>query len=241
MKITPPIPTVPRPILFVGLILAILLAGFGSCKLVHRRPRITMSFLDSRARPHIEAAQAAIPVAVSRICEHRMHLFKLLLSDKLTGGKKAQTFIAGVIGPTIVEPLGKAAAVYACATNANAAVDLATEAAMDSLTSQLYAASSLAMEAILLKSIIQSARNTIASCVPRLAASWGAAGTCAVADGPLPIGDIIGLVLAAGGTALSLHDIHRACAMLPSNLTASLEEAVAATVAQCRLEAASAL
>ena len=58
----------------------------------------------------------------------------------------------------------------------------------------------------------------MAALAGRLAASVAAGGTCAAADGPFPIGDCIGGVVAIGGTAWTAYDLYRVTKTLPSEM-----------------------
>jgi hypothetical protein len=50
-----------------------------------------------------------------------------------------------------------------------------------------------------------------------------AGGTAAaVADGPLPIGDVIGVALTVGGTAWSIYDLRQLSKQLPKDLENTL-------------------
>ena len=236
-----------KTILLTSLAVAAALAGYSSC---HGRrdaasgasaPRFSMRQLDAKARPHIEQAESAIPHVTARLCSHKCRLFWLIAKDRCTGSSEARRHIASVIEPTIIVPLRKAAAVYKCAVNADAAVGMTADAAIDNLSSRLYATAGLAIEAVFIRATMQSCAKVMASCAPRLAASWSQAGACAVADGPFPIGDAIGAALAVGGTLWCAADLHRASKALPREISTALRDAIAATVSQCRMEAASAL
>ncbi|MBO4344717.1 MAG: hypothetical protein J5833_03105 [Victivallales bacterium] len=237
-----------KTILFASLAVAVVLAGYPSCARRLRAasgaagaPRFTMSQLDAKARPHIRQAEAAIPDVTARLCSHKCRLFWLIAKDRCTGSSEARRHIAEAIEPTIIVPLRKAAAIYKCAVNADAAVGMTADAAIDNLSSRLYATAGLAIEAVFIRATLQSCAKVMASCAPRLAASWSQAGVCAMADGPFPIGDAIGAALVVGGTIWCAADLHRASKALPAEISTALRSAVAATVAQCRMEAASAL
>ena len=234
---------IPRAVMLTMLSMGIVLAGIGSChsRLARPRPRFTMAMLDSRAAAHISEAKTAIPAVVADLCHERGHLYWLMVKDKCLGGERAKEYIAKRLDKRIVVPLKQAAAVYQCALNSDAAVGMTEETALDALSSQLYATAGLAIEGLFIKATLESCLAVAGRCAPQLAATLGASATCAAADGPLPIGDIIGAALAVGGTAWCCHDIYKAHKELPANLATALETAVAATVAQCRQEAMSAL
>lgn len=227
------------PVLVLAAVL-VFIASVKGCK-SSSKPRLTMAKLDAEAQKYIDQANAGIPRAVAKLCKNRTKLFCLVLKDRCSRRHRAERHIASVIEPEVLTPLRKAAAIYACAVDKDASVEMVAEAAKENLDRKLYAFAGLAIEAVFVRATIQSCMVVLGSCAPRLAASWGIAGTCALADGPLPIGDIIGIVLAAGGTIWSGAELHRAYKALPSQLTYALQDAVAATITQCRLEAAKAL
>ena len=233
---------IPRAVMLAVLSMGIVLAGLGSCSRATRpRPRLTMAMLDARAAAHISEAKAAIPAVVADICHERGHLYWLMVKDKCLGGDRAREYIAQRLDKRIVVPLRKAAAVYQCAFNSDEAIGMTEEAALDALSSQLYATAGLAIEGFFIRATLDSCLAVAGRCAPQLAATLGASATCAASDGPLPIGDIIGAALAVGGTVWCCHDIYKAHKELPANMTAALETAVSATVAQCRQEAMSVL
>ena len=74
----------------VPLIIAMILAGLGTCRRTARhmdtepsRPRFTMEQLDAKAKPFIAEANEAVPKAVAELCSDRVKLFWLLLKDKI--------------------------------------------------------------------------------------------------------------------------------------------------------------
>ena len=99
-----------------------------------------------------------------------------------------------------------------------------------------YAIGALSIEALFLHKTLASLYTILGSIVGRLAVSAGSGTTLAAADGPLPFGDILGVVLAAGGTAWSVYDINKASKQLPSELEALLRQAVHDCQAACRME-----
>ena len=63
----------------------------------------------------------------------------------------------------------------------------------------------------------------------RICGSLGVAGICAVADGPLPIGEIAGGVVAVGGLAWTAWDIYDVTSVMPKKLNSELRNGIAAT------------
>ena len=66
----------------------------------------------------------------------------------------------------------------------------------------------------------------------------GSGAALAVADGPLPVGDMLGVALAVGGTALSIHDLKTVQRQLPGALTEALRRSVEEYRVSARMEAA---
>ncbi len=237
-----------RPVLIIPLSAVLILAILGASRqdtpsmdVQPPSPRFTMEQLDAKARPFIAEANNAVPDVVAELCADRTKLFWLLLKDQLFATAEARDYMSSIVGGRITAPLGKAAAVYKCAFNTDAAIGMTEDAALESLSRQLYASAGLAVEAVCVKATMDSCARVLAHCTPKLATSWGLFGTCAAADGPFPIGDVIGVVLAVGGSAWCCLDLYDAYNALPGELSDALRAAISSTIAQCRQEAASAL
>lgn len=67
-----------------------------------------------------------------------------------------------------------------------------------------------AIEVALIRSTVESFRVLASVAIGRLSGTAVAAGTAAVADGPLPIGDVVGAIIAVGGSAWTIWDIRKA-------------------------------
>ena len=243
----PPNP-ITRTITIVCLSGVLVLAGIASCRNrtagrmpPPQKPRFTISELDAKAQPYIDEANAAVQAVVAELCDNRLSLYWMMLRDKCVGGDSTGRHIAEVIGPRIVVPLRKAAAVYKCAVNADAMTGMTRDAAIDNLSRQLYASAGLAIEAVFIRATINSLVSVLANCAPTMTASLSTAGACAAADGPLPVGDIVGVIVAIGGTAWSGYELYNAHQALSSEMSDALRNAISVTIAQCRLEAANAL
>ena len=112
--------------------------------------------------------------------------------------------------------------------------NLVTEVGKNNLAASAYAVGGLALEAIFLKTLIRSLSRALGAAAARLAASWGGAAASAVADGPLPFGDIIGVVMGVGGTIWSVYDLWQCRVRLPLEISAVLNAAVDSCRDQCR-------
>lgn len=69
-------------------------------------------------------------------------------------------------------------------------------------------------------------RKALASCVVRATASMATGAGTAVADGPLPIGDIIGAVITVGGLSWTAYDIYQVTKTMPGEMRQNMYDAV---------------
>lgn len=81
------------------------------------------------------------------------------------------------------------------------------------------ATASLGIEAVFIRRTINDLSQLFAKPVARLTASLGISGGVAIADGPLPFGDIAGGIISGGGLIWSGIDITYVTAVLPPELT----------------------
>ena len=233
-----------KTLIFAGLILAVLLAAAGM-----RTSRTTIKYagkatslpeLDQRARPFFEEAEKNIPKVVSNLTgtEAFLNLCALAVTDKVTGSDKLERKIASAIEGPILTPCRRAAAVYGCDINPNLARGYLSSLHRDSMTSALYASGGLALEAAFLKTTLKSVQCVIGPIAGKIAAKFGTGAALAAADGPFPFGDAVGVALAVGGTAWSVHDLLALRRDLPGAISAALRQAIQEYWKQCRLEAA---
>lgn len=231
-------------LVLAGLALAILLAAAGM-----RTNRTTTKFagnasslteLDLRARPFFEEAEKSIPNVVSELSGTQafLNMCGLAVVDKISGSNKMEQKLASVIDGPILAPCRKGAAVYGCNINPVLARGYLSGLHRDAMTSALYASGGLALEAAFLKTTLKSVQCVIGPIAGKIAAKIGTGATLAAADGPLPIGDTIGVILAVGGSAWSVHDLLALRRDLPGAISAALRQAIQEYWKQCRLEAA---
>ena len=98
-----------------------------------------------------------------------------------------------------------------------------------------------AMEALFIRSTYECIKKLMLPIIKRLAASWTACGVSSVSDGPLPIMDIIGAVIAIGGTAWTAYDVYQITNVLPIQLeyeVLALEERYRMTIMRKASESA---
>ena len=233
-----------RVLFYIGLGLALFLGicGLPSLKPGNRNPAVvpSMSELDQRARPFFEEAERNIPKVVADLSGTQafLNLCCLAVADKITGSDKVERKLASVIDGPILSPCRKGAAVYGCGINPSLAHRNLSGIHQDAMTSALYASGGLALEAVFLKPTMKALQHIIGPLVGKIAAKLGLGATCAAADGPLPIGDTIGVILAVGGSAWSVHDLLALRRDLPDTMSAALHQAIQEYWKQCRLEAA---
>ena len=232
-----------RTLFYVGLCIALVFGFYGlsSLKAGSRQNAVvtSMSELDHRAKPFFDEAERNIPKVVSDLSGTKsfLNLCYLAVTDKITGSDKLEREIASVIDGPILAPCRKGAAVYGCGINSGLAHGNLSAIHREAVTSALYAAGGLALEAVFLKPTMDALQRVIGPLIGKIAAKLGVGATCAAADGPLPIGDTIGVILAVGGTAWSVHDLLDLRRDLPDAIASALHQAIQEYWKQCRLEA----
>lgn len=92
------------------------------------------------------------------------------------------------------------------------------EKVQDFAMEQMAAAAGTAIEIVFIKATYKCISSATSAIAGRITASAVAGGTCAAADGPLPIGDIIGGVLAVGGMGWTAYDLYNVTKKLPSQM-----------------------
>jgi hypothetical protein len=98
------------------------------------------------------------------------------------------------------------------------------------LTAEVLGASMAAfIEALFIRTTIETICHVAGVAIGRLSQSAALAGACAFADGPLPIGDIIGVVIAVGGSVWTIYEIRQA-AQAMSQLQPTMDQALQASL-----------
>ena len=82
------------------------------------------------------------------------------------------------------------------------------------------------LELVFIRSTCRIITSVLAKTVGKLSGSATIGTICAVADGPLPIGDVIGGGIAVVGLGWTAWDIHQATKVLPGKLSKQLHESV---------------
>lgn len=194
-----------------------------------------LSELERKAKPYLKEAQDAVPAVASDLATFRsMSRFcRLLAQDKVLGTQTAQEFLAEKLRP-VTSPCRRIAGLYGATSLPGLLQRNIRDIAKGHAYASLCAAGGLGLELVLLKTTLRSLAGVTASLSARLAASCGIGAAAALADGPFPFGDAIGVVLAAGGTAWCLIDLKQNCAQLPMELTAALHQDILEFHEACR-------
>ena len=220
-----------RAVVFIGLAAAVALCALSGT--AHRRvrppnTRSSIEELDARAKPHFDEAERNVPSVVADLTANGnfLKLCWLMAKDKMSGTHETQKFIESKIHARIVVPCQRGAKVYGCKVDESAISNELLESGRDNAKAAAYAAGGLALEAVFIRSTLASLRSVLGAIVGKLASVYGSGAACAVADGPLPIGDIIGLGLAAGGTIWSISDLCYARKQLSWELSEILYQSI---------------
>ena len=194
-----------------------------------------LSELERKAKPYLKQAQDAVPAVASDLATFRsMSRFcQLLAQDKLLGTQTAQEFLAEKLRP-VTSPCRRIAGLYGATSLPGLLQRDVRDIAEGHAYASLCAAGGLGLELVFLKTTLRSLAGVTASLSARLAASCGIGAAAALADGPFPFGDAVGVVLAAGGTAWCLIDLKQICAQLPWELTAALHQDILEFHEACR-------
>jgi hypothetical protein len=233
-----------RMVVFIGLAAAIVLCAFSCIALGRvrppraRPPRAGSSIeeLDALAKPHFDEAERNVPSVVADLTSEGnfLKLCCLMVKDKMSGSEKTQKFIESKIHARIVVPCQRGADVYGCNVDSAAIRNELLASGRNSAVITAYATGSLALEAVFIKSTMASLRSVLGAIIGKLSAAYGGGAACAAADGPLPIGDVIGVALAAGGTIWSISDICQAQKQLKQELTEILYQSIHECRESCR-------
>lgn len=108
---------------------------------------------------------------------------------------------------------------------------------MDFAVTKTLTAVGVGLEAVFARSLYLAIRRVAAHAAAKLAGTASAAAVSAVADGPLPVGDIIGAVIGVAGTVWTGYDVYQVSVKLPKELRAELMELVRKTRSEALTEA----
>ena len=233
-----------RMVVFIGLAAAIVLCAFSCIALGRVRPPCarpsragsSIEELDALAKPHFDQAERNVPSVVAEMSStgNFLKLCWLMAGDKISGSHDTRDYIESKIHARIVVPCQRGADVYGCNVDSAAIRNELLASGCNSAVITAYATGSLALEAVFIKSTMASLRSVLGAIIARLSSAYGGGAACAAADGPLPIGDVVGVALAAGGTIWSISDICQAQKQLKQELTDILYQSIRECRESCR-------
>lgn len=224
----------------IGSLVALGLASAGTTCGVHKvKQAQSISDLDKRAEIHFAQAGFCVPSIVHKITQRdgTVHLIKLMARDKVFGTHETEDYLTSAVEP-IMAHCREGAAVYGCRIDGGNTVNSMSDISRNHAKSAAYAAGGLALEAVFIKSTAISLKRVLGAVAARMAGSLAAGAVCSIADGPFPIGDLIGVVIAGVGTVWSISDLAQVDKSLPRDLTAALNAAINDCRASCRKAAA---
>ncbi|MCQ2377800.1 MAG: hypothetical protein MJ016_01130 [Victivallaceae bacterium] len=100
----------------------------------------------------------------------------------------------------------------------------------------IIATLSVAMEAVFIRSTCSAVCALIAKPAAKIATTAGVSVTCAAADGPIPVGDAVSVVVTVAGLGWTIYDVYDVCRVMPEKLRTqmyqSLDEAKNALIAE---------
>lgn len=241
-----------KVLFFAGLTLALVLAGAATyyhCSWRKQEPetligdpdggRTRLLELDAKASRFFDEARSKVASAVEQLSgfKNTLHLTYLMVKDKITGATEAADYVSDVLHSTVLEPCAKAIRSYDLDFNSEGLQDQMAAICGNNSTRTLYAGAALGIEGLTLRSTLSAIANTLSAAVARLSAAWGGAAGSAVADGPFPFGDMLGGIMAVGGTLWSASELTEAAEELPTVLTDTLNSNIDACQSACRKEA----
>lgn len=91
---------------------------------------------------------------------------------------------------------------------------------------KLMTAVGVTIEAIFIRQTCSAIVTLFAKPVAKISGSLGAGAICAAADGPIPIGDVVGGVLAIGGLAWTAYDVYEVTSVMPKRLESELRDGI---------------
>ena len=135
---------------------------------------------------------------------------------------------------SVTDECRKAAEIYEVNVDSPQFANYMMEAVGGHATISVFSIGGLGMEAVMLKSTLSAAGRICASISAKLAGTAAASTAAALADGPLPVGDIIAVGMAAGGTAMCIGDLIKCYKQMPQTLTQALYQIITSCRESCR-------
>lgn len=189
-----------------------------------------------RAAKHFREARERVPQVVKHLTSLKATtiITVLLAKDKITGGTSAQDYIIKVLEDPIIKCCNAGAVIYSSHLNPEVLQEHFSSVNLVHASGTLYSTCALMLEAAFLKSTMNAFGNVCGALITRLNRIYGVGAVAAISDGPFPWGDLIGVVLATGGTALCISDLIEAQNALKENLPYVLYEGIDAVENACK-------
>lgn len=120
------------------------------------------------------------------------------------------------------------------AKRASAAIDGFVASIRGHAAETVYVAIGTVLEAAMIKTsyetirkiVLRIAARSLSSSVAKIGASATTGAACAVADGPLPIGDVVGGVITVAGLAWTAYDIYKVTKSMPDEMQTKIESGI---------------
>ena len=193
--------------------------------------------LDCLAQPYFAQAEAGVPIAVQELSSigGMVELRSRMVWDGLAGTELARSYLESSLVP-VIQPCLDGVQVYGLELNSEAFSAGANQISINGAQGALYAVGGLAMESMFLRSTLATLAGITSGIGARLAAVGSSSVACAVLDGPLPLGDVVGAVATVGGVAWFGHDLWQLRSALPEGLSTVLHQGIQACREICRME-----
>ena len=199
------------------------LSGFWACvKMCCKAVKDQVSDTNEFAETFQEVIREPIlaPCAsANRTADDQLQTLKLRLEERRL---QYAVEVAEVCRTAIVEIKRPDADLKSLEASLGKSLEVTRELQMSTITAAVGAV----MEVVFIKSTITTLRSVLGTAIAKLAGSSAAGIACAAADGPLPIGDVIGGALATIGLLWTAHDIYEACKVLPDELRTELRKGI---------------
>ena len=199
------------------------LSGFGACvKLSYKAAKDRLKDTNDFQEAYMEVIDG--PIVQPSLRAHRTANEMLQMLDQRLKERYAQYSVdlAAACGRGVQEsqiPASDLARLEECISNVAAY-------AQRYQAQKLMTAVGVAVEAIFIRQTCSAIVTLFAKPVAKICGSLGAGAICAAADGPIPIGDIVGGVLAIGGFAWTAYDVYEVMSVMPKRLESELRDGI---------------
>ncbi|MDO4858054.1 MAG: hypothetical protein Q4A17_08935 [Thermoguttaceae bacterium] len=173
-------------------------------------------------------AQEAIEQSLNKVLDHcavgTVEVDQLLKNYEIKLAENSNEFRAS-IAAELKKPEFKVLNMSAIEKIAEDMVEIQTTVNRNIL-STISAEVGVGLELLFIRSTYQVLSSVLAKTVAKMAGSGTSGVICAAADGPLPIGDVIGGGIAVVGLAWTAWDIRQAIKVIPEKLSGQLHDSI---------------